>query len=370
MRVLLFILRKEFIQIFRDKMMLPMLLLMPLMQLLILPFAADMDVRHLKIVIVDNDHSPTSRSLISKFTASELFEIYAFSDSYIEALKHIETDKADIILQIPRDFERNLIREGNITVAIAADAINGVKAGLGSSYLNAILQNFNRNLILEWSSEVELVAAPDIRHSYWYNPNLRYKNFIVPAILVLLVTVISGFVSALNIVSEKEKGTIEQINVTPIKKWEFIIGKVLPFWIIGIIDFSLGLIILYFVYGIPIVGSISTLYLFAVVYITGILGFGLLISTVSNTQQQSMFVAFFFIMIFILMSGMFTNVESMPPWANTIADLIPITHFMHAVRAIILKGSVFLDLWVEMVYILCFDVVAITAAVINYHKTV
>ena len=370
MRILLFILRKEFIQIFRDKMMLPMLLLMPLMQLLILPFAADMDVRHLKIVIVDNDHSPTSRSLISKFTASELFEIYALSDSYIDALKHIETDKADIILQIPRDLERNLIREGNVTVAIAADAINGVKAGLGSSYLNAILQNFNRDLILEWSSEVELVAAPDIRHSYWYNPNLRYKNFIVPAILVLLVTVISGFVSALNIVSEKEKGTIEQINVTPIKKWEFIIGKVLPFWIIGIIDFSLGLIILYFVYGIPIVGSISTLYLFAVVYITGILGFGLLISTVSNTQQQSMFVAFFFIMIFILMSGMFTNVESMPPWANTIADLIPITHFMHAVRAIILKGSVFLDFWVVMVYILCFDVVAITAAVINYHKTV
>ena len=370
MRILLFILRKEFIQIFRDRMMLPMLLLMPLMQLLILPFAADMDVRHLKIIIVDNDHSPVSKSLISKFTASDLFEIYAISGSYNEALKLIETDKADIILQIPHGFERNLIREGSEKVAITADAINGVKAGLGTSYLNAIIQNFNQDIALEWSNATSLTPPLDVRYSFWYNPYLRYKNFIVPAILVLLVTVISGFVSALNIVSEKEKGTIEQINVTPIKKWEFIIGKVLPFWLIGIFDFSLGLLIMYYVYGIQIVGSLSTLYLFAIVYITGILGFGLLISTVSHTQQQSMFVAFFFIMIFILMSGMFTNVESMPPWAHTISSLIPVTHFMHAVRAIVLKGSVFLDLWVDMAYILCFDVVAIAAAVINYHKTV
>jgi len=369
MRVLFYILRKEFIQIFRDRMMLPMLLFMPFLQLLILPFAADMDVRHLKIVIVDNDCSPSSRSLISKFTASDLFEIYAVSHSYPQALKSVETDKADIVLQIPHDFERDLVREGNVCVAITADAINGVKAGLGTSYLNAIIQNFNKDIVLEWSPDINLSAAQDIRYSFWYNPYLRYKNFIVPAILVLLVTVISGFVSALNIVSEKEKGTIEQINVTPIKKWQFIIGKLLPFWLIGLFDFSLGLLILRLVYAIPIVGSLSTLYLFAIVYITGILGFGLLISTVSKTQQQSMFVAFFFIMIFILMSGLFTNVESMPPWAHTISTLIPVTHFMHAVRAIVLKGSVLLDLWVDMAYIIGFDVVAISAAVINYHKT-
>ena len=369
MRVLLFILRKEFIQIFRDRMMLPMLLFMPVLQLLILPFAADLDVRHLKITIVDNDHSPYSQSLISKISATDLFEIYAVSGSYNQAYKNIEADKADIILQIPRGFERNLIREGVETVAITADAINGVKAGLGTSYLNAIIQNFNQEIVVEWTSATQISASPDVRYSFWYNPNLKYKNFIVPAILVLLVTVICGFVSALNIVSEKEKGTIEQINVTPLKKWQFIIGKLLPFWIIGLFDFSLGLLILYFVYAIPIVGSLSTLYLFAIVYITGILGFGLLISTVSNTQQQSMFVAFFFVMIFILMSGLFTNIESMPPWAHTISNLIPVTHFMHAVRAIVLKGSVFLDLWVDMIYILCFDVVMITAAVINYHKT-
>ena len=369
MRVLLFILRKEFIQIFRDKMMLPMLLLMPVLQLLILPFAADLDVRQLKITVVDNDHSPYSRSLISKISATDLFDIYAISGSYDEALKNVEKDETDIILQIPRGFERNLIREKTESVAITADAINGVKAGLGTSYLNAIIQNFNREIVMEWANTPEVSASPDIQYSFWYNLALRYKNFIVPAILVLLVTVISGFVSALNIVSEKEKGTIEQINVTPLKKWQFIIGKLLPFWIIGLFDFSLGLLIVYVVYAIPIVGSLSTLYLFAVVYITGILGFGLLISTVSNTQQQSMFVAFFFVMIFILMSGIFTNVESMPPWAHFISNLIPATHFMHAVRAIILKGSVFLDLWVDMVYILCFDVVMITAAVINYHKT-
>ncbi len=369
MRVLFYILRKEFIQILRDRMMLPMLLFMPFLQLLILPFAADMDVRHLKIVIVDNDYSPASRSLISRFTSSDLFEIYAVSHSYSQALKYVETDKADIVLHIPRNFERDLIREGNVSVAVTADAINGVKAGLGTSYLNAIIQNFNRDIVVEWSPEINLSAAQDIRYSFWYNPNLMYRNFIVPAILVLLVTVISGFVSALNIVSEKEKGTIEQINVTPLKKWQFIIGKLLPFWFIGLFDFTLGLLILRYVYAIPVVGSLSTLYLFTIVYITGILGFGLLISTVSKTQQQSMFVAFFFVMIFILMSGMFTNVESMPPWAHTISDLIPVTHFMHAVRAIVLKGSILMDLWVDMAYIVGFDVVAISAAVVNYHKT-
>ena len=210
----------------------------------------------------------------------------------------------------------------------------------------------------------------DVKYSFWYNPLTSYRNFMVPGILVLLITTICGLITALIIVKEKEDGTMEQINVTPLKRWQFILGKLIPFWLIGVFVFTLGLIIIRIVYGIQIEGSIGTLYLFALVYICGILGFGLLVSTMSNTQQQAMFISYFFIMVFIMLSGLFTNIESMPSWAYFFANIIPMPHFMHAVRAIVLTGSVFLDLWVDMVYILCFDVVAIAAAVINYHKTV
>lgn len=368
-RVLLFALRKEFTQIFRDKMILPMIIMMPVIQLTILPFAADLDVRHLKLIVVDNDHSSYSRQLIHKVTATDLFEIYKISPSYKDALREIGQNNADIILQIPSGFERDLARENGSKVSISADAVNGVKAGLGTSYLNAILLNFNRQILVKWTSGNEAFTPVDIKYSFWYNPFTSYRNFMVPAILVLLLTTITGFLSALNIVREKEEGTIEQINVTPLKRWQFILGKQIPFLVIGVFVFTLGLIIQRYVYGIHIAGSIFTLYLFAVAHITAILGLGLLISTVSNTQQQAMFVAYFFIMIFILLSGLFTNVESMPRWAFVFSDMIPMTHFMHAVRAIVIKGSSFFDIWKDIIYILVFAVVINTTAVLSYKKT-
>jgi ABC-2 type transport system permease protein len=369
MKTLLFVLRKEFLLIFRDKMILPMMFVMPVIQLLVFPFAIDLDVRHLKMIVVDNDKSAYSQQMISKISSSDLFTIYASTSSYKEALRYIGKNEADIILQIPQGFERNLIRDNGTEVAIAADAVNIVKAGLGTSYLNAIILNFNQQISLEWASGVDMPAPVDLKYSYWYNPLMKYRNYMVPAILVLLMTVLSGFITALNIVREKEEGTIEQINVTPLKRWQFILGKLIPFWLIGVFVMTLGLLIMRFVYGIHIEGSIVALYLFGVVYITAILGLGLLISTFANTQQQSMFVAFFFIMIFILLSGLFTNVESMPKWAFEFSNILPITHFMHAVRAIVIKGSAFLDIWKDMVYIICFSIIINTLAVLNYRKT-
>lgn len=368
-RVLLFALRKEFIQIFRDKMIVPMIILMPIIQLTILPFAADLDVRHLKVIVVDNDHSSYSRRLINKISSTDLFEIYKASPSYKDAMRELGQNNADIILQIPANFERDLVRENASNVSISADAVNGVKAGLGTSYLNAILMNFNQQILVDWTSDNESFMPVDIKYSFWYNPFTSYRKFMVPAILVLLLTTITGFLSALNIVREKEEGTIEQINVTPLKRWQFILGKQIPFLVIGTLIFTIGLLIQRYVYGIHIAGNIGTLYLFAVIYIIAILGLGLLISAVSNTQQQSMFVAYFFIMIFILLSGLFTNVESMPRWAFFFADMIPMTHFMHAVRAIVIKGSSFLDLWKDIIYIAVFAVIINTAAILSYKKT-
>ena len=369
MKTLMVVLRKEFLLIFRDKMILPMMFVMPVVQLILFPFAADLDVRELKIVMVDNDHSSYSQQLVLKIASTDLFQIYAAPNSYKDALRYIGKNQADIILQIPQGFERGLTRENSSEVAIAADAVNIVKAGLGTSYLITIIQNFNQQIRLEWNQGVKMTAPVELEYSFWYNPFMKYRNYMVPAILVLLMTVLNGFISALNIVREKEEGTIEQINVTPLKKWQFVLGKMIPFWLIGIFVMSLGIAIMHFVYGIHIEGSLGTLYLFGMVYITGILGLGLLISTFAHTQQQSMFISFFFIMIFILLSGLFTNVESMPRWAFIFSDLLPITHFMHAVRAIVIKGSAFLDIWKDMVYIICFSIVINTLAVLNYRKT-
>lgn len=369
MRTLLFVLKKEFLLISRDKMIVPMMIMMPFIQLLVLPFAIDLNVKYLKIIVVDNDHSTYSQRLIDKVASSDLFTIYSVKNTYEEALTDVGKNQADIIIQIPQNFERDLVRDNSSQIAVVADAINIVKAGLGTSYLTAIIQNFNQQIRVEWNSGQEAIAPLDIKYSYWYNPLLKYKNFMVPAILVLLITTLSGFITALNIVREKEEGTMEQINVTPLKRWQFVLGKLIPFLLIGIFVMTLGLLIMRFVYGIHIEGSIGTLYLFGIIYIISILGVGLLISTFANTQQQSMFIAFFFIMIFILLSGLFTNVESMPRWAYILSDTFSITHFMHAMRAIVMKGSTFLDLWKDMVYIIVFSVVINTMAILNYKKT-
>ena len=191
----------------------------------------------------------------------------------------------------------------------------------------------------------------------------------VPGILVLLLTMIGGFLAALNIVKEKEIGTIEQINVTPIKKWQFILGKLIPFWVVGMIVFTVGLIVMYLIYGIFPQGSLLTLYAFAPVYLVALLGLGLLISTFANTQLQAMFIAFFFMMIFMLMSGLFTSTDSMPNWAITISNLTPVTHFIKVVRLIVLKGAGFAQVGIELGYLAIFAVVLNGLAVWNYRKT-
>jgi ABC-2 type transport system permease protein len=373
MKILRFILQKEFRQIFRDKTILAMMLAMPIIQLIILPLAANYDVKNINIVFVDHDHSTYSQKLISKIGSSGYFKIIGMKLSYNDALELINTNAADLVLEIPSGFERNLVREGSQKLNLSVDAINGTKAALGGAYLNAIIMNYNRDLDINIKAPAGTITAPpaqiDITFSNWFNPRAEYKYFMVPAILVLLLTLIGGFLTALNIVKEKEIGTIEQINVTPIKKWQFILGKLIPFWVLGMVVFTLGLIVAYVIYGIFPVGNLLLLYLFAAVYLVAVLGFGLLISTYSNTQVQAMFVAFFFIMIFILMSGFFTAVESMPAWARIMSNLTPVTHFIKVVRMIVLKGSGFADVKIELLYIVIFAVILNGWAILNYRKT-
>lgn len=373
MKVLRFILQKEFRLILRDKIILAMMFMMPTIQLIIMPFAANFEVKNINVAYVDHDQSSYSHRLINKIASSGYFRIAGNPLTYKDGLKMIENGEADLVLEIPPGFERNLVREGSQQVNIAVDAINGTKSSIGGGYLLSVITDYNSNLDVNIKLPNGKVVSPSANISIasvnWYNPRAEYKYYMVPGILVLLLTMIGGFITAINIVKEKEIGTIEQINVTPIKKWQFILGKLIPFWIVGMIVFTIGLIVMFLVYGIFPNGSLAVLYLFAAVYLVALLGLGLLISTFAHTQLQAMFVAFFFMMIFMLMSGFFTNTDSMPDWARRISNFTPVTHFIKVVRLIVLKGSGFNEVGTELLYLIGFAIFLNTMAIFNYRKT-
>ncbi len=372
MRTLKFLLHKEFRQIFRNKPLLAMLFAAPIMQLLVLPLAADFEIKNINIAIVDHDRSGYSQQLSSKIIASGYFKLIDLPDSFKDAFPLIESDKADLILEIPVDFERNLHREGNEKLFIAINAINGMKGSLGGSYLNRIIADFNSDIRLQQIQSPRFKPIPtlDITYSNWFNPMMNYRFFMVPGILVLLVSMIGAYMSSLNVVRESEIGTIEQINVTPIKKHLFILGKLIPFWIIGMIIFTVGLFgIGWLIYGIVPIGNLLLLYSYLSLYLVAVLGLGLLISTYSHTQQQAMSIAFFFMMIFALMSGLFTPIESMPKWAYTLTQFSPITYFIKVMRMIVLKGSGFKDIQYHFIIMSGFAIILNVWAILNYKKT-
>ena len=371
MKTLIFLLRKEFKQIFRNKSILAIIFMMPTVQCLILPLAADYEIKNINLSVIDNDKSTYSTALVNTVITSGYFKLQGNFSTFSQAFKTLESDQSDLILEIPSGFERNLIRENKQTLFVAVNAINGTKANLGGMYITSIINNYNSKLLLQLMPPSRFNGAPtiEVASSYWFNPLLNYKSFIVPGILALLVTMVGGFLAALNIVKEKEIGTIEQINVTPISKGLFILAKLIPFWILANIVFTIGLLIARFVYGIIPIGNLGVLYAFVSLYLLAILGFGLLISSFCNTQQQAMLIMFFFMMIFILMGGLFTPIESMPQWAQTIAWINPVSHLISVMRMVILKGSSFADIFVHTIYILLMAIVLNVWAVITYKKT-
>ncbi|HRF18036.1 MAG TPA: ABC transporter permease [Chitinophagaceae bacterium] len=370
MRTLRFLLQKEFRQIFRDPSILRLIFVMPAIQLIVLPWAADYEIRNIKLAVIDHDHSSYSRNLVNKVTASGYFSLTDYTGSYQEALSEIEHDRADIILEIPASFEKNLVKESEAALFMAVNAINGVKAGLGSSYLRSIIQDYNKEVRTEWiqfprfSPETNI----EITSSNWFNPLMNYKVFMVPGMLVLLLTMVGANLTAINIVREKEIGTIEQINVTPVKKAHFILGKLIPFWVLGLVVFTIGFLIARLFYGIVPFGSMLTIYVFAAVYLLAVLGLGLLISTYADSQQQAMLISFFLMMIFVLMSGLYTSIDSMPDWAKAVTKANPVSYFIQVVRMVVLKGSGLSDIKYQLLTIGGFAVLLNSWAILNYHK--
>jgi ABC-2 type transport system permease protein len=370
MRVLRILLEKEFRQVFRNPTILRIIFMIPAVQLLIMPLAADYEVKNVRLCVVDYDHSTYSQRLVNKVTSTDYFQLVDYTDSYDKALTYVEKDEADLVLQIPASFERDLVSEDKATLFMALNAINGVKANLGGAYLRSIILDFNREVRLEWLQVPRVNPQPTIQVSgiNWFNPEMNYQIFMVPGILVILVTIVGSFLTALNIVKEKEAGTIEQINVTPIHKYQFILGKLIPFWILGLIVLTIGLLIARLVYGIVPTGNVLTIYVFAAVYLLAVLGLGLLISTMAHTQQQAMLISFFIMILFILLGGLFTSIDSMPMWAQVFTRFNPVSYFIEVMRMVVLKGSSLYDIRSHLGIVFIFAIVLNSFAVWGYRK--
>lgn len=347
MRTIYYLLQKEFLQIFRDKAMLFILFAVPVVQLVVLAYAATFELKDAGFHVVDHDQSTESRRLVNAFTAGGSFRLVGESFSTEEGVEDILHNKARMVMVIPADFERHLLGGQTSGLQFIISAVDGSTAGLIQSYSQSIVRDFSKKT----GREIQPVSAAsvsgtslDMVSSSWYNPELDYIVYMVPGIITILVTLICLLLSILNIVRERELGTIEQLNVTPIKKYQFISGKLIPTWILSMLIMTIALAVAFYWFEIPFRGHISLIYLTAAVYLLAIQGLGLLISSVSHTQQQAMFINFFCVMVFMLMGGIFTPIESMPEWAQQLTLGNPIAYFGKIMRMVLLKGSGWADI--------------------------
>lgn len=371
MRTIFYLIRKEFIQIFRNKFIGRAIFGVPIIQMLILVPAVTFEIKSVKLCVIDRDLTPSSRSLVNQLEGSTFFKITHSTFSEDEANSLLLNDKCSVVLQIPPDFgkETGSGRKGKLLASV--NAINALNAQLSWAYLNGVLRDYNSEMIIKNIKSNAPVNFPqiEINNRYWYNEMLNYKYFMLPGILGILVTAIGFLLAGLNLVREKEIGTIEQINVTPVRKHQFIIAKMVPFLLIGLVDLVLGLVLGKLAFNIPFEGSIALLFLCATIFLVAILGFALFISTFSGTQQQYMFIAFFFMIIFILMSGIFTPLESMPGWAQKLDLINPVAYIMRINRMVMLKGSTIQDISTDIYSLIVIALFFTVFAVKRYRKT-
>jgi ABC-2 type transport system permease protein len=367
--MLKYLLEKEFKQILRNPILPRVIFILPFVVLAIFPLASNFEFKNLNLSIVDNSHSGMSADLINKIESSGYFRLTHISSSYKQELKNVESDRSDLILEIPAGFEKDIIREGSTEVMISANTVNGVKGGIGSAYLSNIINDYNNNIRAELapSSGVATIGMK-VTPEYLFNPRLKYPDFMIPAMMVMMLTMICGFLPALNIVLEKEKGTIEQLNVTPVNKFVFILSKLIPYWIIGFIVLTICFFVAWLFYGLKPAGNLLTIYLFVSVFVLAYSGFGLVISNYAVSLQQAMFMMFFFVITFIFLSGLYTPVSNMPGWAQSISTISPLKYLMQVMRLVYLKGSSFFDLTSQFFYLCGFAVFFNGFAVLSYRK--
>ncbi len=369
--MLKYLLEKEFKQFFRNKALPRMMIIMPLVAVLVFPLAADFEIKSINLSVSDHDKSGYSRRLIAEVEASGYFIITDVSETYPGALRSIESGQADMILEIPSGFEKALVKEQQAEVLIAANTVNGVKGGIGSSYLASVVNRFSQEVRNEWTvgQGSEGTARFEIVPQYRYNPQLLYRVTMIPAIMIMILAMVAGFLPALNIVGEKEDGSIEQMNVTPVRKLYFILSKLIPYWVLGFVVMSISFLVAWIAYGLVPSGNLLVIYAYASLFVIAFSGFGLVISNYAQTIQQAIFMMFFFVITFIFLSGLYTPVENMPPWAQAISTFSPLKYMIQVLRLVYLKGSGFADLSTQLFALLSFAAFFNGWAVLSYRKT-
>ena len=374
MRTIFFIIQKETLQVLRDRIMLVQIFVPPVLQLLILAQAMTFEVKRTDLALIDLDGSPASERLVERFTASGRFRVTFRTASGDQADEALLRREAGAILRIPDGFARDLRGGRPPSVQLVLNAEDGAAAGVVQAYASQILAAFSRaetsGMRPAMAGIPSTTPGVAIQTRTLYNPERAYLGYMAIGLLASLVTLIGILLAAQNIAREKEIGTLEQLNVTPITKGQFIAGKLVPFWVLGLIELTLGLAIIRFVFGIPFAGSVAVVYLGATVYLLAALGLGLLISTAVQTQQQAMFITFFVIVTFLFLGGIFTPVQSMPGWARTVAEANPIKHFADVLRTVLIKGGGLGEVAGPIGAMAAFAAAALSLALFRYRKTV
>lgn len=331
-----YLLQKEFLQIRRNSFMPKVILIFPIVVMCVLPWVMNQEVKNIRVDVVDNDRTTHSRLLVHSIEASNYFIFNGQKASYDDAMLDIEKSRADIILEI---------KDGQYL--IAANAVNGTKGSIGGGYLAQIVHEYAGST--SQSNKNNLAAGDNVYLTYrkvnppsvntLYNKQQNYKIYMIPALMGILMMMLCGFLPALNIVGEKERGTIEQINVTPVSKWAFIFAKLIPYWIIGLVVLTVCLLLAWLIYGITCQGPIMLIYLLSVLLALFFSSFGLVVSNYSDTMQQAMLVMWFFVVCMLLLSGLFTPSRSMPEWAYLTTYVNPMHYFIDAIRTVFIRGG-------------------------------
>jgi ABC-2 type transport system permease protein len=381
MRRILFLAQAEALHVVRDRATLAQVLVLPVLQLLVLSNAATFQIVNTPTYVVDFDRSRVSRDLVARFAASGHFHVSNQSMSPDLANEALLRGDATMVLIIPHDFESSLVRTGMAPIELSINAEKGSAAGIVQSYASSIVSAYaselstsvhpvRRELPLAGGDRMPVRGASRInllvRH--WYNPTLNYRHYMVPGILVALVTQIGTLLTAQNIAREKELGTLEQLNVTPITRGQFITGKLLPFWVLGLVNLAIGLTVARFVFGVPMRGSLLLLFASAGLYLVVPLALGLWISTLVDTQQQAMFVTFFVMNVYLLMSGLFTPIDSMAPWVQVVSQLNPVRHFVTISRAVLVKGAGLSEITAPLTILIVYGGAMLAVAIRQYSK--
>lgn len=371
MRQIFYLIQKEFRQVFRDKAMLRIIFIVPLIQIVILGNAITTDVKNIKIVIQDQDKTPYSRELVLQFVHCGYFKTIGFEESYSKLSDYLGSGKANLAIVIPKHFQRHIVLNKKPDVQVLVDGVDGNYAGVALGYISEIMQNYQKRLIAsspDLSLHVKNIHRAETEPRFWYNPNLESKPYIVPGIIAIMLLIITMFLTSMGIVREKEIGTLEQLMVTPIRSYQLVLGKIIPFSILGIIVINIAMGFIYLIFGIAVKGSLLLMVFESMIFIISTLGLGVFISTIADTQQQALFLAWFTMICFILLSGFFIPIANMPHIIQKITLFNPLRYFIIILREIYLKGTTIKDLIPETLSLVTFGSCLFLAAIIRFKK--